>query len=118
MNQRRKTVFFVVAAFIFISLFSSTSFAGGKKWGKHKGNIGYPQGHHYDCNLPPGLDKQGKVPPGWEKKCGPLHAKRHGKKNGEYYSDDNHNRASGSYNKPIIEGGLDIGVGIHLPLGR
>lgn len=27
--------------------------------------------HHrkYDCNLPPGLEKQGKVPPGWEKKC-------------------------------------------------
>jgi hypothetical protein len=42
--------------------------------GKHKGKGGPFAGSSlpswaHDCGLPPGLAKQNKVPPGWEKKC-------------------------------------------------
>ncbi|MCH8208224.1 MAG: hypothetical protein IIA62_04080 [Nitrospinae bacterium] len=51
----------------------------GKKW-KGKGPPGIGNAKHifansalpawaHDCGLPPGLAKQNKIPPGWEKKC-------------------------------------------------
>ena len=107
MQEFRKTVFLMIPAFIFISLFSSSCIAGGKKWKNHKGDTRYSQGHHYDCNLPPGLAKKGKVPPGWAKKC------RHQEVE---YSDHENKRTSGGHDKPTIEGDVDIGVGIHIPV--
>ena len=115
MRHLRKIVFLMIPAFIFISLFSSPSFAGGKKWKKHKSDISYSQGHHYDCNLPPGLAKKGKVPPGWDKKCRNQEVKRHAKKHGEHYPDHDYKKSSGGHDKPTIEGGVDIGFGVHIP---
>jgi len=107
----------MIPAFIFISLFSSSCIVVGKKWKNHKGNSGYSQRHHYDCNLPPGLAKKGKVPPGWNKKCRHQKVKHHAKKHGEHYPDydHDHKRSSGGYGKPTIEGSVDIGAGIHIP---
>ena len=120
MPQLRKTVFLMIPAFIFISLFSSSCFVNGKKWKNHKGDASYSHGHHYDCKLPPGLAKQGKVPPGWAKKCRHQkvkhHRKHHAKKHQDHYPDYDHKRSSGGYDKPTIEGGVDIGAGIHIPL--
>jgi len=62
MQEFRKTVFLMIPAFLFISLFSSSCFAPGK--------TGYSHGHRHDYNLPPGLAKKGKAPHGWAKKCG------------------------------------------------
>lgn len=67
---------------------------------KHKGK-GHGKGHHpfansslpswaHDCGLPPGLAKQNKVPPGWEKKC------RSGKK---YYDHE------AEFRKDVYQGG-------------
>jgi hypothetical protein len=101
MQEFRKTVFLMIPAFIFITLFSSSCIVGGKNR--------YSQGHHYECNLPPGLAKQGKVPPGWAKKCG--HQKvKHGRK---HHRDHGHKRTSGGYDKPYGE--VDIGAGVHIP---
>jgi hypothetical protein len=124
MQPFRKTVLLMIPAFVFIALFASTSFAGGKKWKKHKGDISYSQGHHYDCDLPsqghhydcdlpPGLAKKGKVPPGWNKKCRNQEVKHHAKKHQDPYPD--HKRSSGSHDKPTVEGGVDIGFGVHIP---
>lgn len=115
MPEFRKTVFLIIPVFIFISLFSSSCIAGGKKWKNHKGDTRYSQGHHYDCNLPPGLAKKGKVPPGWAKKCRHLKVKHHAKKHQGHYPDHDHKRASGGHDKPSIEGGVDIGAGIYIP---
>ena len=102
----RKTVLLMIPAFILISLFSSSSFAGGKKGKMHKVDISYSQSHHFDCNLPPGLAKKGKFPHGWAKKC------RHQEVE---YSDHENKRTSGGHDKPTIEGGVDIEAGIHIP---
>jgi hypothetical protein len=37
------------------------------------------------------------------------------KKHQEHYPDHDHKRSSGGHDKPTIEGGVDIGVGIHIP---
>ena len=105
----------MIPAFIFISIFSSSCIAAGKKWKNHKGDSSYSKGHHYDCNLPPGLAKKGMVPPGWSKKCRHKKVKHHAKKHQEHYPDHDHKRSSGGHDKPTIEGGVDIGVGVHIP---
>jgi hypothetical protein len=115
MQKFRKTVLLMIPVFIFISLFTSSSFAGGKKWKKHKGDASYSHGHYYDCDLPPGLAKKGKIPPGWDKKCRNQKVKHHAKKHREYYPDHDQTRSSGGHDKPTIERGVDIGVGIHIP---
>lgn len=136
MHQFRKTVFLMIPAFIFVSFFATSAFAGKKKhkhWKKEKisaykdakkdyredwrDEIRYGHGHrHYnDCDLPPGLAKKGKVPPGWSKKCRNQKVKHHAKKHHEHYPDHDHKRSSGGHDKPTIEGGVDIGVGIHIP---
>ena len=109
----KKFVFMMVPVFLLVSFFTTSSFAGGKK--KKHNEIRHSQGHHYDCNLPPGLAKKGKVPPGWAKKCRHQKVKHHAKKHQEHYPDHDHKRASGGHDKPTIEGGVDIGVGIHIP---
>jgi hypothetical protein len=43
------------------------------------------------------------------------HRKHHAKKHQEHYPDHDHKRSSGGHDKPTIEGGVDIGVGIHIP---
>jgi len=127
-------LFLMVPVFLLVSFFTTSSFAGNNKHGQWKkeqksayknlGNenhrdwrneIRYSQGHHNDCNLPPGLAKKGKVPPGWAKKCNRQGSKQHAKKHQEHYPDHDHKRTSGGHNKPSIEGGIDIGVGIHIP---
>jgi len=107
MPQLRKTVLLMIPAFILISLFSSSSFADSKKGKKHKVEISYSQGHHYDCNLPPGLAKKGMFPLGRAKKCRHQEVK---------YSDHDNKRTSGGHDKPTIEGGVDIGAAIHIPV--
>ena len=136
MQQFRKTVFLVIPAFILVSLFATTSFAGKKKhkhWKKEKVSAymnerndyredwrdeirnGHGHRHYNDCDLPPGLAKKGKVPPGWAKKCRNQKVKHHAKKHTEHYPDHDHKRSSGSHDKPTIKGGVDIGFGIHIP---
>jgi len=39
----------------------------------------------------------------------------HAKKHQEHYPERDHKRSSGGHDKPTIEGGVDIGVGIHIP---
>jgi len=134
----KKIAFLMVPVFLLVSVFSTSSFAGKKHKNWKKGKISaykevrkeahedwrdkirYSQGHrHHDCNLPPGLAKKGKVPPGWAKKCRHQevkhHRKHHAKKHEEHYPDHDHKRTSGGHDKPTIEGGIDIGVGIHIP---
>ncbi len=125
MPSWKKIAFLMVPVFLLVSLFSTSSFAGKKhkNWKKEKisaykdvrndahedwrDEIRYSRGHrHQDCNLPPGLAKKGKVPPGWAKKCRHQEVKHHRK---------HHKRTSGGHDKPTIEGGVDIGVGIHIP---
>ncbi len=60
-----------------------------KKHSRHKHYQELPGGAH-ECGLPPGLRKQHKIPPGWEKKC------RSGKK---YY---NHER---EFRNDVYSGG-------------
>jgi hypothetical protein len=147
MSSWKKIVFLMVPVFLLVSFLSTSSFAGNKKhkhWKKDKfstyknerkrahrdwereyrrdwrDEVRYSQGHHHhDCNLPPGLAKKGKMPPGWAKKCRHQKAKHHGehraKKHGDHYPDNDHKRTSGGHDKPTIEGGVDIGVGIHIP---
>ena len=138
MPSWKKIVFLMIPAFVLVSAFATSSYAGKKHkhWKKEKisaykdarneahgdwrEEIRYSQGHHnHDCNLPPGLAKKGKVPPGWAKKCGHQKAKHHrghqAEKYEEHYPDHDHKRTSGHRDKPRIEGGVDIGVGIHIP---
>lgn len=139
MSSWKKIVFLMVPVFLLVSFFSTSSFAGNKKHKHWKNNkhsayensrrgsyqdwrddIRYSQGrHHRDCNLPPGLAKKGKVPPGWAKKCGSQEGKHdsdhHAKQHEEHYPDHGHKRTSGGHDKPTIEGDVDIGIGIHIP---
>ncbi len=135
MRLFRKIVFLMIPVFILVSFFSTSAFAGKKNhkhWKKEKissykdarndnhedwrDEIRNSQGrHHQNCNLPPGLAKKGKVPPGWAKKCRHQEVKHHSKKHHEHYPDHDHKRSSGDHDKPTIEGGVDIGVGIHIP---
>jgi len=124
MSSWKKIVFLMIPAFVLVSAFATSSYAGKKHkhWKKEKisaykdvrneahgdwrDEIRYSQGHHHhDCNLPPGLAKKGKVPPGWAKKCGHRELNQH----------RDHKRTSGHRDKPTIQGGVDIGVGIHIP---
>ncbi len=105
----------MIPALVLIFLFSSVSFAGGKKWGKHKGNGNYSKSHNSRCGTPPGLAKQGKVPPGHAKKCQPRRISHYPTKQRGDYPDVRQPRNSGGQNKPTIEGGVDIGVGVHIP---
>jgi len=139
MQKFRNIVFLMVPVFILVSCFATSAFAKkkNKHWKKEnisaykntrndyyedwRDEIRYGQGHrHYnDCELPPGLAKKGKSPPGWSKKCRHQKVKHHTKKHREYYPDRDHDhdheRPSGSHDKPTIEGGIDIGFGIHIP---
>jgi hypothetical protein len=139
MHQFRKTVFLMIPSFIFVSFFATSAFAGKKGWGKHnhkewkhgkrkhhrdwereyrsdwRDEVRHSHRHHHDCKLPPGLAKKGKVPPGWAKKCQHQKIKHHAKKHQEQYPDHDHKRSSNGHDKPTIEGGVDIGVGIHIP---
>jgi hypothetical protein len=137
MLQLRKIVILMIPVFILVSLFSTSAFAGKKKhkyWKKEKvsayknarndyhedwrDEIRYEQGHHHrGCNLPPGLAKKGKIPPGWAKKCQQQEVKHHAKKHHGHYPDHEHDhkRTSGGHDKPTVDGSVDIGVGIHIP---
>jgi len=122
MSSWKKIAFLIVPVFLLVSVFSTSSFAGNnkhKKWKKDnvsaykneahddwRDEIRYSKGRHqHDCDLPPGLAKQGKVPPGWAKKCG----------HRETNQNRDHKRTSGGHDKPTIKGGVDIGFGVHLP---
>ena len=135
MPSWKKFVFLIVPVFLLVSFSTTSSFAGNKKhknWKKEtvsayqkeahrdwRDEIRHSQGHHYDCKLPPGLAKKGKVPPGWAKKCRHQEAKHHRKHHAEKYEgqypDRDYKRISGGHDKPTIHGGVDIGVGIHIP---
>ena len=130
MPSWKKIAFLMVPVFLLVSLFSTSSFAGKKhkNWNKEKvsayqneahrdwrDEIRNSHGHHHDCKLTPGLAKKGKVPPGWAKKCRHQDAKHHAKKHEEHYPNHDHKRTSGGHDKPTIHGGIDIGVGIHIP---
>lgn len=161
MQQFRKTVILMIPAFIFVSFFATSAFAGKKGWKKHnhkewkhgkkkhrrdwereyrrdwRDEVRHSNGHHHhDCKLPPGLAKKGKTPPGWAKKCRHQEAKHrrdhHVEKHQEHNPDYDHEkrsnnhdrehnpdhdrkRSSDGHDKPTIEGGVDIGVGIHIP---
>lgn len=139
MIRWKKIVFLMVPVFLLVSLFSAVSFAGGKKnkkwkketieanWGGRndayeedwRDEIRYSQGHHHrDCNLPPGLAKKGKVPPGWAKKCRHQpekhQRKHHAKKHQEHYPDHDHHETTGGHDNP--SGEIDIGIGVRIPL--
>ena len=66
---------FVALALNADSAIAKPKHKGGKYYKKHN-NENYDNGHRgnghakYNCDLPYGLRKQGKVPPGWAKKCG------------------------------------------------
>jgi hypothetical protein len=147
MSSWKKIVLLMVPVFLLVSFFSTSAFAGNKKhkhWKKDKfstykserkrahrdwdreyrrdwrDEVRHSHGHHHhDCNLPPGLAKKGKMPPGWAKKC--RHQEAHqqrdhrANKHEDHYPDNDHRRTSGGHDKPTIEGGVDIGVGIHIP---
>ena len=133
MQPIRKIGIVMIPAIVFVCLFSSSSFAGGKKWKKHKiqthyetkaakheahqdwrDEIRHSPGHHSDCKLPPGLAKKGKLPPGWAKKCSHQKSKHHAK-NHDRYPDHDHKRSSGDKEKPAINGGIDIWGNVHIP---
>lgn len=139
MLQFRKIVLVMIPVFIFFALFSSSSFAGGKKWKKQRikahqekietkqnahldwrDEIRYSEGHTRDCNLPPGLAKKGKVPPGWAKKCNhqgsKQHRKHHAKKHEDAHPDHGHKGSSNDHDKPSVKGGVDIWGNVHIPL--
>lgn len=130
----KKFVFLMIPVFLLVSFFTTSSFAGNKNhknWKKEKtsvykiekneahGNwrdeIRYSQGHQYDCKLPPGLAKKGKVPPGWAKKCNHQVSKHHAKKHQEDYPDHDHKKTSSGHDKPSVEGGVDIWGNVHIP---
>jgi hypothetical protein len=127
----RKTVFLMIPAFIFVSFFATSAFAGKKGWKKHdykewihgkrkhqrdwereyrsdwRDEVRNSHGHHHhDCKLPPGLAKKGKVPPGWAKKCRHQEVKHH-RKHQEHYPDHEHERRSGSHDHKRSSGGHD-----------
>ncbi len=139
MSTVKKVSVGLVGCVFLVSLIAGPVFAGGKggkgKWKKkeykewvkekdqHKmdwrDDIRYSQSSPSDCNLPPGLAKKGKVPPGWAKKCN-QHAYKstshthHGDHSGHYPEHDS--RKYPRQNKePKVEGEVNIGVDVHIP---
>jgi hypothetical protein len=80
---------------------------------------GYGKGHgkghgKYNCDRPYGLKKQGKMPPGWAKKCGhrPNTHDRSNQDPGYHEPERNHDRHAGKTNPCTVSGkGEDVAVG-------
>ena len=129
-----KTALLLIPIFILVSFIATPAMAGKKHkhWKKEKvsaykkvrndyredwrDEIRYEQGHHHHgCNLPPGLAKKGKIPPGWAKKCQQQEERHHARRHHDHYPNHDHTGTSRRSDKPTVDGSVDIGVGIHIP---
>ncbi len=134
MTKFKKGCVAIVASLFAVSLLAGSAAAGGKGKGKWKkkeykewveerseykkdwrDDIRESQSSDAGCDLPPGLAKQGKVPPGWAKKCNQHAYRKSTHTHSREYREYEHKRVPRRSEERKVEGEVDVGINVHIP---